>query len=90
MKVVAISTPPDGTREVEMVALGAAEAGESAKLAWPYREDDPTTGFVVGEVVNFQASPGGTGWLVRNQAGDALAFAPIAEAAQGARSERWR
>jgi len=32
-------------------------------LYWrrPYREDDPKTGFVVGEVVNFQPGPAGSG-----------------------------
>ena len=88
MKIKAVRTQPDGGRQVELIdpeAIGA----EPATLTWPRQESDPAEAFVVDDTVAFEVSPGGAGWLVRNEGGNVLTFVPTAESAEHARSARW-
>ncbi|UFS54957.1 hypothetical protein LPH53_04825 [Xylella taiwanensis] len=61
-----------------------------AELRWPARQDNPTTGFKVGELVHFQPNKEGIGWTVRSAREEALAFVPTVEAANHVLSETLR
>jgi len=48
-----------------------------ATLSWPGQQDNPAAGFREGHMVSFQPSPQASGWLLRDEAGTALAFVPV-------------
>lgn len=84
MQVKSIGTAEDGGRTVALE--DPANPDNTARLQWPKRQDDPAAGFAVGAKVAFQPSAKGSGWMLRNDAGTALAFVPTIEAADESRT----
>ncbi|MEA5126314.1 hypothetical protein [Xanthomonas floridensis] len=87
MRVQAVQTLPEGAREVQLQNPQQTDA--TLSLRWPARQDDPATGFRVGDMVSFQPSPAGSGWTVQDPQGQALAFLPTGEAAAHNSSRTW-
>ncbi|WP_022970745.1 hypothetical protein [Xanthomonas maliensis] len=87
MRVDAVRTLPEGEREVQLQDPQNTEA--NVVLRWPARQDDPTAGFRVGDMVSFQPSPAGSGWTVHAPQGQALAFLPTSDAAAYNSSRTW-
>ncbi|MCC8626089.1 hypothetical protein [Xanthomonas vesicatoria] len=87
MRVKSVEKTTDGGCEVQL--QDPEKADNTALLRWPAREDDPATGFRVGETVTFQPSPAGAGWTVQSPQGQALAFVPTAESAAQNSSTTW-
>jgi len=48
-----------------------------AVLIWPERKNNPTANFQEGDLIHFQPSAQGSGWLLRDDTGTALAFIPV-------------
>jgi len=53
-----------------------------AILIWPERKNNPAAYFQQGTVIHFQPSVEGSGWLLRDDTGAALAFIPVDAAQQ--------
>ena len=87
MRVESTERKADG--KVEVVLQDPESAENTARLIWPARDDDPSSGFHVGDIVRFDPSSGGSGWLVRSPQGTELAFVPTATAAADNASETW-
>ncbi|UXA51785.1 hypothetical protein M0D45_13755 [Xanthomonas prunicola] len=87
MRVDAVHALPAGEREVRLQDPQSAEA--NVVLRWPVRQDDPTAGFRVGDIVSFQPSPAGSGWTVHAPQGKALAFLPTSDTAACNSSRHW-
>lgn len=84
MRVKSVGTNAEGGRQVALE--DPANPENTAMLQWPKRNDDPAAGFNEGTLVAFQPSPQGTGWMLRNPQGAALAFVPTIEAADESRT----
>ncbi|MCL7714917.1 hypothetical protein [Stenotrophomonas mori] len=84
MRVNSVATADDGGRRVTLEDPQNAE--NTATLQWPKREDDPAAGFSEGAMVAFQPSPQGSGWMVRDDTGTALAFVPTIQTADESRT----
>ncbi|UAU34154.1 hypothetical protein [Xanthomonas campestris] len=87
MRVEAVETLPDGARQVRL--QDPQQADNAALLRWQARQDDPAAGFHVGQMVSFQPTPAGSGWLVHAPQGEPLAFLPTDEAAASNSSHTW-
>jgi len=53
------------------------DAENFALLIWPEHKHNPATGFAEGKRIRFQPSHQGSGWLLRDESGAALAFIPV-------------
>jgi len=76
--------------DMEVKEVGETENGEPqvrlqdpnnpenyAVLMWPTRKNNPTSVFQEGALIRFQPSDQGSGWLLRDNTGIALAFIPL-------------
>ena len=87
LQVRQVTTADDGGRRVDL--QDPLDPANTAQLRWPKHVEDPASGFVVGDVVQFVPSPAGAGWTVHAPDGKALAYAPTAQAADDNLSGRW-
>ncbi|ALR06484.1 hypothetical protein XFHB_06140 [Xylella fastidiosa] len=85
MQVKSVEIQQDGGYQVKLQDPKAPE--NQAELRWPARQDNPTAGFKVGELVHFQPNKNGIGWTVRSAQEETLAFMPTATAANHVFSE---
>ena len=89
-KVAAVHQRGDGSREVELVARETEGGGAllRAKIVLPAREDGKSEPVAAGDVLEFKPSSGGTGWIVHQHEGAAIAFLPTPKAQRDVASER--
>jgi len=80
MEVKAVGQDENGAARVYLQAPDAPEV--FATLVWPAQTTHPAAGFRAGQMVSFQPSAQRAGWMLRDAAGQALAFVPTEGAAR--------
>lgn len=86
-KVTAVHDRGDGSRDVEVIPRDTNE-GVPARVLFPPRQDGAIEPVAVGDALDFEPSPGGSGWTVHRNAGQAIAFLPTPQAQRDMASER--
>lgn len=86
LTVEKVEARPDGAVDV---TLRNPNSPDLAVVQWPARENNPGTTIKVGDVLDLTPSKAGSGWVVANKEGAALAFMPTPDAAENQMSEAY-
>ncbi|WP_367344922.1 hypothetical protein [Stenotrophomonas bentonitica] len=87
LTVEKVEQQPDGGCKVSLKNPEAPN--DLAVVQWPARADTATPAVKQGDVLAFTPTETGSGWMVADTKGTALAFMPTTDAAASNLSERW-
>lgn len=87
LTVEKVEQQPDGGCKVSLKNPEAPD--DLAVVQWPARADTAAPAVKQGDVLAFTPTETGSGWMVADAKGTALAFMPTTDAAASNLSERW-